>query len=149
MLPLLPTLLLVLYIFSLFFTLQAKQRPETSQWAPPPHQMDGNYINGSPYRLASPSAQNGGNGKITEVDSTVANMGIFLPFSSFFAWTDEDAARLFPTNTPWCILPAHGAAAAMPPVPMHTWDHHNEINHPVWPGFWTGAVHLGGGTRGV
>ena len=83
------------------------------------------------------------------VDSTVANTGLFLPFLSFFAWTDEDYTYLFPTDTTWCLLPAHGATAVVPPVPMPNQCRHRDTNQPVWTGILIGAGHPGGGMRGV
>ena len=81
-LPLLPTLLLVFSILFLYFILQVKTRLETSQGAPSPHQTAGNVVNGSPSRTASSRAQKGGHGKISAVDPTESNMGLFHP--SFF-----------------------------------------------------------------
>ena len=79
-----------------------KPRLETSQGAPPPpYQTTGNFGNGNPLILTSPSAQKRGYGKRTAVDCTVASTGLFLPFLSFFAWTDEDATYLFLTNPTW------------------------------------------------
>ena len=89
------------FLFSLYFTLQVKPRPETSQGAPLPHQTTGNTRNGSSLRLASPSDQRGGYGKRTAVDYTVANTGIFLLFCPFLTGSTR-----MPLTVSWLIL--HG-----------------------------------------
>ena len=102
-------------ILFIYFIRQVKPRLETIQGAPPPHQMVGNIENGNPLISASPRDRKGGNGKRSAVDPTAANTGIFLPF--FFPFvSDENATYLSPTDPPWCLLPAQGAAAATPPA---------------------------------
>ena len=68
-----------------------KPRQETSQGAPPPHQTAGNIRNGTPLKSASSNTQKGGNRKLSAVDPTEANTGIFRP-SFFVLW--------FPTRMP-------------------------------------------------
>ena len=88
------------FLFFIYLTLRVKPRLEKSQGVLPPHQTDGNSRNGKPSISVSPSALEGGYRKRMAVDSTVANMGLFHPFSSFFVWTDKDATYLFLTDLP-------------------------------------------------
>ena len=84
-LPLLPTLLLFLSILFLYFILQVKPRRETSQGEPPPHQTAGKVRDGNPLRSASSNTRKGGYGKLSPVDPTEANTGLFHP-SFFVLW---------------------------------------------------------------
>ena len=114
-----------------------------------PHQTTGNVGNGNHSTSISASSRyrKGGCGKISTVDSTLANTGLFLP-SFFVLFFDKDSTYLFPTNPQWCRPPAHGTAVDTPPPPMPTQDCHWENKHPIWPECRAGAGHPGGGTRG-
>ena len=81
------------------------------------------------------------------IDSTVANTGLFLLFTSFLAWTNKDRNHRLPSNLPWWWLPAHGAATAMPPPTTPTQAWHWYTQHPGWQRLCTSTGHPGGWMR--
>ena len=70
------------FYFFLYFILQVKPWLEKIQGAPPLHQTSGNVGNSNPSRLESSKYRKGGYAKISAIDPTEANTGLFHP--SFF-----------------------------------------------------------------
>ena len=141
----LPTLLLV-FIFSTYFTLQLKLRPDTNQGAPLPYQTASNVLNGKPSRPASPRARKEGyrkNNGCRFYSSQYGLLIIFCPLTS-----NKDATYLFPNHPQWSQPLSHGASAAAPPSLMPDQTCHRDTKHTGCQGIWIGAGNPVSGARG-
>ena len=72
-----------------------------------------------------------------------------VPSFSLLFRLDKDANHLLPADLLGRRLLAHGANATAAPELTPTQDFHQENQHTVWKGIWTGTDYMGGGTRRV
>ena len=148
-LPSRPTLLLFYSILFLYFTPQVKPRMETSQRAPPPHQTNGNVVNGNPFETGVFQILKGGLQKNIGCRSYGSQYGAFSSFLFCPFVYDEDATYLLLTDHPWHQPPAHGTTNTATQSPTSTQDCHWDSKHPGWPGIWAGTGYPGGGAQGL